>query len=107
MTESHLDRVNDPAAGAGGIEALTDALAEKAWGIFGDIERMGGLATVIGDGSLSEMVARSRENRPDRLIVGTTMFPAKVERPVVVLGPLAMVDVGGLKVVRLDEGASL
>jgi methylmalonyl-CoA mutase len=103
MTESHLDRVNDPAAGAGGIEALTEALAEKAWGIFGDIERRGGLAAAIGDGSLREMVMRVRENRPGRLIVGTTVFPAKTERPVAVLGPLAMVDVAGLRTVRLDE----
>jgi methylmalonyl-CoA mutase len=105
MTESHLDRVNDPAAGAGGIEALTDALAEKAWGIFRDIEHRGGLAAAIGDGSLREMVARARINRPDRLIVGTTMFPAKSERPMEVLGSLAMVDAAGLRTARLDEGA--
>jgi methylmalonyl-CoA mutase len=103
MTESHLDRVTDPAAGAGGIEALTEALAEKAWGIFGDIERMGGLAAAIGDGTLRGMVMRARVNRPHRLIVGTTVFPAKSERPVEVLGPLAMVDAAGLRTVRLDE----
>jgi methylmalonyl-CoA mutase len=103
MTESHLDHVNDPAAGAGGIEALTEELAEKAWGIFGDIERGGGLAAAIGDGRLREMVAHSRTNRPDRLIVGTTMYPAKMERPVAVVGPLAVADAAGLRTVRLDE----
>ncbi|PZM17215.1 methylmalonyl-CoA mutase family protein [Rhizobium tubonense] len=103
IAESHLDHVNDPAAGAGGVEALTDALAETAWEIFGDIERRGGLSAAIGDGSLKAMIARSREKRPNRLIVGTTLFPAKVERPVEVLGPLVAVDVAGLKAVRLDE----
>jgi methylmalonyl-CoA mutase len=32
--ESYLDRVIDPAAGSYYIEKLTDALAEKAWGLF-------------------------------------------------------------------------
>jgi methylmalonyl-CoA mutase len=32
--ESYLDRVVDPAAGSYYIEALTNQLAEKAWGIF-------------------------------------------------------------------------
>jgi methylmalonyl-CoA mutase len=106
MTESHLDHVNDPSAGAGGIEALTDALAGKAWGIFGDIERGGGLATVIADGRLREMVAIARKSRPERPIVGTTMFPAKAERPVTVLGPPDMAEAAGLGAVRLDEGVS-
>jgi methylmalonyl-CoA mutase len=32
--ESHLWRVNDPAAGAGYVEQLTEALCEKAWDTF-------------------------------------------------------------------------
>lgn len=32
--ESHLDKVQDPAAGSFYIEKLTEELAEKAWGIF-------------------------------------------------------------------------
>jgi methylmalonyl-CoA mutase len=32
--ESHLWRVNDPAAGAGFVEQLTEALCEKAWDAF-------------------------------------------------------------------------
>ena len=43
LDESNLSRVADPAAGAGGFEALTDALCEKAWGLFQEIEREGGI----------------------------------------------------------------
>ena len=42
IEEANLARVADPASGAGGFEALTDALCEKAWGLFQAIERDGG-----------------------------------------------------------------
>ena len=40
--ESHLDKVSDAAAGSYYIEKLTDALAEKAWAKFQEIEAGGG-----------------------------------------------------------------
>lgn len=107
IAESHLDHVIDPAAGAGGIEALTEALAEKAWEIFAGIERDGGLATMIASGQLAAMVTEARASRVAKPIVGTTLFAMKTERPVVVLGELGTV-IGsvGLKPVRLDEVVS-
>ncbi len=105
IAESHLDHVADPAAGAGGIEALTDALAERAWEIFTGIEGKGGLAKVISSGELAAMMAEARESRAARPIVGTTLFAMKTERPVTVLGPLGPVVGGmGLVPIRLDEG---
>ncbi|AYG65522.1 MULTISPECIES: methylmalonyl-CoA mutase family protein [unclassified Rhizobium] len=103
MAESHLDHVVDPAAGAGGIEALTDALAERAWDIFTDIESKGGLAKVIASGELAAMVAEARAGRAAGPIVGTTLFAMKTERLVTVLGALGPVAGGmGLMPVRLD-----
>ncbi|MFK0163577.1 methylmalonyl-CoA mutase family protein [Rhizobium sp. NPDC090279] len=105
MAESHLDHVIDPAAGAGGIEALTDALVERAWDIFTDIEGNGGLAKVIASGELAAMVAEARAERVAKPIVGTTLFAMKTERPVAVLGALGPIADGmGLMPVRLDEG---
>ena len=101
--ESHLDHVADPSAGSGGIEALTEALAEKAWALFGDIERAGGLAAAIADGRLAAMVASSRQKRPAGPIVGTTLFAADLERPVTVLAPLHPVPSAGLHPLRRDE----
>ncbi|WFU02782.1 methylmalonyl-CoA mutase family protein [Rhizobium sp. CB3171] len=106
VAESHLDHVVDPAAGAGGIEALTEALAEKAWEIFAGIERDGGLAKFIASGRLAAMVQEARANRVAKPIVGTTLFAMKAERPVPALGELGPVAGGmGLMPVRLDEGA--
>ncbi len=105
IAESHLDHVADPAAGAGGIEALTDALCERAWEIFTRIEDKGGLAKVISSGELAAMIAEARESRAARPIVGTTLFAMKTERPVTVLGPLGPIVGGmGLVPIRLDEG---
>lgn len=105
VAESHLDHVTDPAAGAGGIEALTDALAERAWEIFAGIERDGGLATVIASGQLAEMIAEARTSRSGKPIVGSTLFAMKTERPVEILAPLGPVMGGmGLTPIRLDEG---
>ncbi|MBO9097717.1 MULTISPECIES: methylmalonyl-CoA mutase family protein [unclassified Rhizobium] len=101
--ESHLADVTDPAAGSGGLEALTDALAAKAWALFGDIERAGGLQAAIADGSLASMVAQSRQKRPPGLIVGTTLFAAEKERLVTVLGPRTTVATVGVRPVRRDE----
>ncbi|MDL2402243.1 methylmalonyl-CoA mutase family protein [Rhizobium mayense] len=104
IAESHLDHVADPAAGTGGIEALTEALAEKAWEIFTGIERDGGLAKVIASGQLAAMVAEARAKRAAKPIVGTTLFAAKAERPVTVLGELgAVAEHMGLTPARLDE----
>lgn len=103
VAESHLDHVADPAAGAGGIETLTEALAARAWAILGDIERAGGLAAVIANGWLGAMTAKSRKKRPDGRIVGTSLFAADDERPVSVLGPLRALRDGALRAVRRDE----
>lgn len=89
ITESNLAHVADPAAGAGGIEALTEALAEKAWEIFIGIERKGGLAAAIASGEIKALVEAARKARKAKPIVGTTLFALKEEREVTMLGPLA------------------
>ena len=43
VEETQLHRVSDSAAGSGAAEALTDALAERAWHEFQAIEREGGI----------------------------------------------------------------
>ena len=39
LEESNLAKVADPAAGAGGIEDLTDKLCRAAWTLFQEIEQ--------------------------------------------------------------------
>jgi methylmalonyl-CoA mutase len=89
--ESHIDFVADPAAGSGGIEALTDALCEAAWGEFQRIEKDGGILTGLAEGKLQARIAGARNVRADayrkgkRALVGTTIYSLKSERPVATL----------------------
>ena len=61
MEESNLHRVADPAAGSGAVEALTDALAERAWSEFQTIEREGGLVESLRSGSFSSRISEARQ----------------------------------------------
>ena len=94
LEESNLARVADPAAGAGGFEALTDALAQKAWALFQEIEREGGLAASLASGVLAARVAQARQAlqrdvaRRKLPITGTSEYPNLAEAPAEVLAPL-------------------
>lgn len=89
--ESHLGFVADPMAGSGGIEALTEALCERAWSEFQAIEAMGGLMPALVAGRLQAAILESRDKRAadyaagEIAIVGTNRYPPDKERPVTVL----------------------
>jgi len=91
LEESNLWRVADPAAGAGGFEALTDALAEKAWALFQSIEMAGGIVQSLAQGALQAEIAVVRAERETAIalrkvaITGTSEFPDIHEKPVAVL----------------------
>lgn len=94
LEEANLARVADPAAGSGGIEALTDALAGKAWSLMQGIERQGGMAAALMAGTFQADVgavraerARAVARRKDKL-TGTSEFPVLGEAPVAVLRPM-------------------
>jgi methylmalonyl-CoA mutase len=96
--ESNLHRVVDPAAGAGGIEALTEALCEKAWGLFQFIEQQrhdqeAGLMAALSNGFLAEMIRDTRDGRFKEIatrkhpLTGVSEFPNINEAPVEILAP--------------------
>ncbi|UHC15012.1 methylmalonyl-CoA mutase subunit beta [Methylobacterium currus] len=93
LDEANLWRVADPAAGAGGFEALTDALCAEAWSLFQAIEREGGIAGSLRSGALAGRLATLRRSRDADLatrrqpITGTSEFPDLHEAPVAVLSP--------------------
>jgi methylmalonyl-CoA mutase len=60
MQESHLDRVADPGAGSGAIEALTNALGERAWAEFQQIERESGIIASFGSGAFPARIGEAR-----------------------------------------------
>lgn len=86
--ESHIDHVNDPARGSGSVETLTESLCESAWAEFQRIEAEGGILNSLHDGHIQSRVIAARTERAkkyqagERIIVGTTLYPPKAERPV-------------------------
>ncbi|MGH6798640.1 MAG: methylmalonyl-CoA mutase family protein, partial [Roseiarcus sp.] len=88
LRESNLGFVADPAAGAGAFEALTQALCDKAWELFQEIEGQGGLPSALANGAFQRQVAVSaaalvgnaaRLNTP---ITGVSAHADLAERPV-------------------------
>ncbi len=93
LDESNLAKVEDPAAGAGGFETLTDALCQKAWEIFQGIEAEGGYAAAITSGHIQAEIGKAKAARARNIarrkdtLTGTSDYPNIHEAPVDVLAP--------------------
>src|SRR5262249_52752940 len=91
LEESNLAKVADPAAGAGGVEALTDELCRAAWAQFQEIERAGGVWPALEQGLIQGKVAAVRAERAKAVarrrdaLPGTSNFPDLAETPPAVL----------------------
>lgn len=83
--ECQLFRFADPSAGSGAVEALTDALAEKAWTRFQAIEAAGGMLAALASGGLQDEIAATREARLARVaardieMIGVNAFVAEAD----------------------------
>jgi methylmalonyl-CoA mutase len=94
--ESNLDKVSDPAAGSGGYEALTNEFCERAWDLFQQIEKEGGLHKTLASGSFQSRVAETRARRREHVarrldpLTGASEFPILEEVSVAVLKPLPL-----------------
>jgi methylmalonyl-CoA mutase len=89
--ESNLAKVSDPAAGSGGIEALTDELCRTAWALFQQIEAAGGADEALARGVIQTKVAQTRAAREKAVatrkdpLTGVSEFPHLSENHVTVL----------------------
>ncbi|MBN9450195.1 MAG: methylmalonyl-CoA mutase, partial [Bosea sp.] len=68
LEEANLWRVADPAAGAGGFEALTQGLCEQGWSKLQDLEReaadgLPGMVAALANGHVQQGLARQRALR--------------------------------------------
>ncbi len=81
LEESNLDKVSDPAAGSGSIEALTRQLCDAAWSLFQEIERAGGAFAALEKNLIQHKVAAVRDARANNIakrkdvLTGATEFP--------------------------------
>jgi len=117
LEESNLFRVSDPAAGSGGIEALTTQMSQAAWTLFQEIEAAGGAATALEQGLIQKKIAATRAAREAATarrkdaITGTSDYPNLGELPVAVLdvprpavpAPKAAITFEALPQIRLAE----
>ena len=104
--ESQLWRVSDPASGSGYVEHLTQSLCDKAWALFQEIEKQGGMVAAVANGHVGEQIAAKRQQRLARIeskaetIIGVTAYKSPkeaaasiedVSRRAMVKGPLAAI----------------
>ena len=91
--ESHLHRVVDPGGGSWFLESVTDQLAEEAWEIFQEIERLGGMVAVLESGWVAEKIAAAHAPRAKDIarrkegITGVSEFPDISETPLETVAP--------------------
>lgn len=79
--EASVAKVADPAAGSGGLEALTDMLCERGWQVFQSLEAAGGLGKALAGSAFREEIARVADARRRAVarradgITGVSEFP--------------------------------
>lgn len=93
--ECHFSRVADPAGGSWYVETLTEELAQKAWALFQEVERRGGMGAALRFGYPQEQVAQAQAAELDAVakrrsvVVGVNMFPNLKEQPLPPNGDMA------------------
>ncbi|MBU6528610.1 methylmalonyl-CoA mutase subunit beta [Methylocystis sp. MJC1] len=91
--ESHIDVVDDPTSGAGGFEALTQEICERAWAAFQEIEAEGGLAAALEKGAFQGRVAATAGERAKKVarsrekVIGANEFPDIHEKALDIAAP--------------------
>ena len=84
--ETGITDVVDPLGGSYYVEALTDALASKAWALIEEVEALGGMTKAVASGMpklrIEESAARrqARVDRGEDIVVGVNKYrPDEVE----------------------------
>ena len=105
LEESNLAKVSDPAAGSGGIEALTRELCDAAWVLFQETEKAGGLFAALEQNVIQRKVAATRAAREANIakrrdvLTGASEFPNLHEADIAVLDakPIVLASYGEAK----------
>ena len=89
--ETDISKAVDPWAGSYYIEYLTDGLANRAWALIQEVEKLGGMAKAIEEGlpklRIEEAAARkqARIDSGKDQIVGVNVFQRDTEDPIDIL----------------------
>ena len=85
--ECHLDHVIDPAGGSWYVESLTAELAQRAWSLFQEVEKLGGMEAAMRaeypQAAVSTAAAEKIEavNRRRHSVVGVNQYANPKEEP--------------------------
>lgn len=111
--ESHLDKVTDPSAGSYYIENLTSTIAKEAWEYFQTIEQEGGVVQSLKNGSIQEVINRSKEEREHavkrgkKVLVGTNYYANAEEDLPETINPESYTDALDLTDFEFEQNGSL
>ncbi|MDD4198710.1 MAG: methylmalonyl-CoA mutase [Paludibacter sp.] len=89
--ETEICREVDPWAGSYYVESLTNEIAEKAWALIEEVEKLGGMAAAIETGipkmRIEEAAARTqaRIDSGNQVIVGVNRYRLEKEDPIDIL----------------------
>jgi len=89
--ETDICREVDPWAGSYYVETLTNEIAEKAWALIEEVEKLGGMAAAIETGipkmRIEEASARTqaRIDSGNQIIVGVNQYRLEKEAPIDIL----------------------
>lgn len=85
--ECHLNEVIDPAGGSWYVEALTAELAGRAWTLFQEVEKLGGMGTALQAGFPQKAVAATAAEKIKGVtrrrdsVVGVNQYANSKEKP--------------------------
>lgn len=107
QNEAFLNKVSDPGGGSYYIENITDALAQKAWEMFVEMEKKGGYIELVKSGYIKQSIEETA-NKKEMLIasrktvfVGVNQYANNQEKMIDKIRPTAKLsDLGGLKTWR-------
>ena len=68
--ETGIPKVVDPLAGSYYVEWLTNALAEQAWALIGEVEELGGMTRAVASGMPKLRIEESAARRQARIDLG-------------------------------------
>jgi len=89
--ETHITSVVDPWAGSYLMETLTQAMADKAWAIVGEVDAMGGMTQAVASGWAKLQIEASAAEKQARIdsgqdvIVGVNKYRPDRQDPVEIL----------------------